>query len=81
MAIRGFFAASVCREEFEFGRRSVVGFCLSFELKYATRGDRKRGREQKERAGHVKLPVPGLPFSLPFSVVSLFCSVEVASKS
>jgi hypothetical protein len=35
-------------EEFEFGRRSVGAFRLSFGLRYARRGDRKRWREQKE---------------------------------
>ena len=38
-------------EEFEFGRRSVVAFRLSFGPRYARWGDRKRGRKQKKRAG------------------------------
>jgi hypothetical protein len=43
LAIRGFFAASVCGE-MEFGRRSV-----SFGLKYAKRGNRKEGGAERER--------------------------------
>ena len=47
-AIRGFFAASVCREEIKFGRMSVVAFRLSFGLRYAKAGRQKK-REGTER--------------------------------